>query len=109
MENGRGGVRSARPSRFTEELNGVKPARASRYTESNDTAIPVRPARNMEGDTGVRSVRPSRYTEEEAQTVEQAKRIHKDTTASAQRALKVSSRAPSPVFSQIYCSPKLYI
>jgi hypothetical protein len=33
--------------------------------------------------------RTSRYTEEDAQTVEQAKRVHKETTASAQRALKV--------------------
>lgn len=38
---------------------------------------------------GVRSVRPSRYTDEEAQTVDKAKRVHKETTASAQRALKV--------------------
>ena len=38
----------------------------------------------------MRSVRPSRYTEEDAQTVDKAKRIHKETTASAQRALKVT-------------------
>ena len=31
----------------------------------------------------------SPYSEEDAQTVAQAKRIHKETTASAQRALKV--------------------
>ena len=32
--------------------------------------------------------RPS-YTEEEKQTVDEAKRVHKETTATAQRALKV--------------------
>ena len=41
------------------------------------------------GSNPIRSVRPSRYTEEDAQTVDKAKRIHKETTASAQRALKV--------------------
>ena len=34
------------------------------------------------------SSRPS-YTEEEKQTVDEAKRVHKETTVTAQRALKV--------------------
>ncbi len=68
------------------------------------------------GSNPIRSVRPSRYTEEDAQTVDKAKRIHKETTASAQRALKVcgcltdiiaylaSSKSPRPSSSRRICS-----
>lgn len=45
------------------------------------------------GDAPERGGAPSPYTEEEAQVVQQAKRTHRETTASAQRALKVSAEA----------------
>ena len=34
----------------------------------------------------------SAYSEEDAQTLDKAKRVHKETTASAQRALKVAPK-----------------
>jgi len=43
----------------------------------------------MAYDEGRPNGRASRYTDEEAQTVDQAKEIHKETTTSANRALKV--------------------
>jgi uncharacterized phage infection (PIP) family protein YhgE len=43
-------------------------------------------------DEGRPNGRASRYTDEDRQTLDQAKRIHKETTASANRALKTANR-----------------
>ena len=40
--------------------------------------------------------RASPYSEEDAQTLDKAKRVHKETTASAQRALKVITKPNTP-------------